>query len=147
MAFRDDRQGQMLLLAGVILVLALISYSLEAQTRTQIGQQTGRELEKPVLDDFILLRRLFAQFAQEELRSATGVVRCPTDLYEYGQRLESTLSLMVTYESERGHLMSATITSITQPIATRVVVAAHLQVADNELSADDDLKVTFDCTV
>jgi hypothetical protein len=93
----------MILLAGILLVIAFIAFSIQLSVLPNLGQQLGRETENPLFEDYLLVKRSFETLLADELRSptlSTNIV-C-LDGFDYLLRIQSHLTLLTALEGTRG---------------------------------------------
>jgi len=98
-----DEGGQVILLAGILLVIAFIAFNIQLSILPSLGQQVGRETENPLLEDYLLVRRTLETLFPDEMRSTTSstTLVCP-DGFEYMQKVRGQLSLLTALEGTRG---------------------------------------------
>jgi hypothetical protein len=144
MASRQD-QGQVILLAGILLVLAFILFSVQVAVLANLGQQVGRETENPLLEDYLLVRRSLESSLQQELRNATtGKFDCP-HLMDYGQRVRSQLELLTGLESNRGQAFRWSGLGVGHTAGFSMKVEAQLYLSDGFTTVTDILVYSVVC--
>lgn len=144
MASRDD-EGQVILLAGVLLVIAFILFSIQINVLVNLGQEAGREVENPVVDDYRLLRRAFQSVFEDELRSASGTVDCP-NLYAYAQRVRALVDHASALESVRGFFLSVNPLEMTSPSSTTIDVTMGVTFSDGTSTIIETVTYRITCS-
>lgn len=142
-AVQDDH-GQIILLAGILLVLAFILFSTQLALLASIGQQSGRESENPLLDDYLLLRRTIETQWTEELRNATGVLVCP-DMVIFGKRMVNQLELLEGLEKGRSNGLAWSELTLTRTSHVRLYGNLTLSLYDETTSIADRLSYGLTC--
>lgn len=139
----------MILLAGVLLVMAYLLFSVQAAQFSQIGQQAGREVRNPVAADLPGLRSFLSIALQEELRKDSNPTQflCPRAA-EFAAHAELILQNIGTHQQNRGLDFRATVTSVDVnspgPTGT-VVVHAQFTLSDGTSYYREKLDLTLSC--
>ncbi len=142
---RDD-EGQVILLAGILLVLGFLVFSIQLDILPTLGQQVGREAENPLLEDFLMFRTNFEDASQDELRNAAGTVVCP-DLLSYGHRMASYVRQLSQLEESRGHSFDTkNLTVAIGGAANALIVTLEYILTDGTSTAHDRFDYEFTCT-
>lgn len=143
---RRDDEGQVILLAGVLLVLAFILFSVQLSVLTNLGAQVGRETENPLLEDYLLVRRSLETVLRDELRDTrtSTLTPCPEPL-EYGYRVKGILGLMSTLEANRGQSFHWDGLR-TSNGAAAVIVRIDLRFTDGVTTVGEQVNYTVSCT-
>lgn len=143
-----------MLLAGVLLVIAFILYSIQVALLANLGQQTGREVETPLLDDYALIRRGLQIQLEDEMRNPLAPQAnpppCPSDRDEFGLRVISKLDHLARLESARGQSFEGTLLSIGRaPPApdpqTRTTISLQLNLANGPTRVSDKIDFSLPC--
>lgn len=147
MASRDDG-GQIILLAGILLVIAFIAFSIQLSVLPNLGQQLGRETENALLEDYLLVRRTFETLLVDELRSPTDAadIVCP-DGPEYLQRVSGQLTLLTALEGTRGQSFGWDRLEVERldPSTTDFEVRITLRLSDGDTSAHEIVTYPVTC--
>lgn len=147
MASRDDG-GQIILLAGILLVIAFIVFSINLASLANLGQQVGRETENPLLDDYLLVRRALETSLVDELRttgSGTPQVACP-DLSQYANAVVAQLMEVQAHESMRGQAFDWADVTLPQPTLQVYTVQVTTTLSDGVTTAVETLSYKVTCT-
>ncbi|MDD5503021.1 MAG: hypothetical protein PHH26_06140 [Candidatus Thermoplasmatota archaeon] len=73
--FSRDAKGQLLLLAGILIILAFVSISITVQEIAGLGSRTVREESKPaMLEDYAVIRTEFGKALNASKNGASGPV-------------------------------------------------------------------------
>jgi hypothetical protein len=134
-----------LLLAGILLALSFILFSVQLSLVANIGQQAGRETRNPVLDDYLLIRRSMANTIQAEMTDADGDVVCPTDPADIGGRVEAFLVMLANHEQKRGQALDGRLLDVDIEVPNQVTVTISLQLTDGFSTIQDTLAFRYDC--
>lgn len=147
MASRRD-EGQVILLAGILVVIAFIMFSLQLSLLASLGQQAGRETQSPLVEDYLLLRRTLESLLPDELKDTAAVVRCPVDMAEYKTRLNATLLLLAALEENRGQSFRGLILSdsSTGVNPKTQYITIRLELTDGTSTVADEVEYNFKCT-
>lgn len=115
MASKRRDEGQIILLAGILLVLAYLLFSTQSALLATVGQEAGREASQPLFNDYIAIRNSISQLLEAELTNAAGTaVNCPTSGQEWAGRVETLLSLLSQLEANRGQAFKGDFISTAQ---------------------------------
>lgn len=148
MAFRQHERGQMILLAGLLLVMAYLIFSTQTALLATVGQEAGREASSPIFTDFVGIRGSLAKFMEDELTDTSDVVQCPDLLTNWKGRVESLLSMISQLESDRGqsfHGVYLTSSIDTAPTPDRLTTEVTLYLSDGDASILDEVRYFTDC--
>lgn len=99
---REGEEAQVILLGGILLVIAFILFSTQLALLANLGQQTGRESETPLLEDYFAVRQGVQGYLKDEMRDSNGVVRCPGDLTAFAIKYEAQSEYLSLLQSTRG---------------------------------------------
>ena len=150
MGFRDDH-GQIILLAGILLLIAFIAFSIQLSVLPTLGQQLGRETENTLLEDYLLVRRTLETLVPDELRNPlkpTEIV-CP-DGPEYLQRLRGQLTLLAGLEATRGQAFAWDKLEVERkaPLTTKFEVKITMRFTDGvATTVGDEVVYPVTCNV
>lgn len=149
MASRRDDDAQLVLLAGVLIILAFLLYATQSAVLSNVGQQAGREAQDPVYNDYALVRVTLATTLHKELTDAAGVVVCPDDIVAYGGRVQGMLSLLQGLEDNRGqlfsgHFLSAAVTGAANPKTLTTTITLFF--ASSQTSINEQVAYSHSCT-
>jgi hypothetical protein len=148
MGSRDDG-GQVILLAGILLVIAFVAFSIQLSVLPSLGQQLGRETENPLLEDFLLVRRTFETLVPDELRNPAQSTQfvCP-DGFEYMQKVRGQLSLLAALEGTRGQSFSWERLEVERMggTTTNFEVRITMRLTDGITTVGDSVEYRFKCT-
>lgn len=142
---RKGDDAQVLLLAGILVVIAFVLFSIQLSLLVNSGQQSGRETENPLLDDFLNARRSLESLLSDDLRDSSGTVRCPPDVSLAMSRVNSTLATLTALEENRGQSLVGILVAYSV-VGTQVSVTLQLQLSDASSSITDKLDYKFTCT-
>ncbi|MBI2076912.1 MAG: hypothetical protein HYT80_00875 [Euryarchaeota archaeon] len=109
MASSRDDGGQLLLLAGVLLVISYVLFSSQASLIATLGQQSGREASNPVVIDYVAVREAIqVTLTREHTVGATVTCTAGTEA-AMKVRAEAILQNIALVESRRGLKFAATL--------------------------------------
>ncbi len=112
MASRRDEHGQMILLAGLLLVMSYLIFSTQTALLATVGQEAGREATSPLFTDFLIVRTGLAEAMDDELTDNAGVIQCPTRLTNWQGRVDTMLATITQLESNRGLSFHGTVVQV-----------------------------------
>jgi hypothetical protein len=155
MASRRDDRAQMILLAGILIVLAYLLFSTQTALLASIGQEAGRESTNPLHADYIAVRSGFAGIIESELTNSAGVVKCPQLLSTWKARVETIVAMLEQLQSNRGlSFHGVFVGSVIQPLADldgdgrlEMVTEIRLYLTDGDSSITEEVRYHTECTV
>lgn len=153
MASRND-EAQLILLAGILLTLAFMLFSIQLALLANVGQQTGRETETPLLEDYFGVRRSLQSYVLQEARPAPNgptpppTTPCPTagaSFDDYADRVVAGLGHLAQLESDRGQAFRGTLVTKTLAAAS-FTLTIQLDFTDGPVIVQDRVEYKVNCT-
>ena len=145
MASRPDDQAQMILLAGLLLVMSYLIFSTQTALLATVGQEAGREATNPVASDFLALRSGFAELLENELTDSAGVVQCPDSLTNWQGRVETMMTMLTQLQSNRGHSFHGTIVTAPTLVGGTLTTTVEFYLTDGDASIVDEIRFITSC--
>lgn len=142
----SDERGQVILLAGILLVLMFILFSTQVALIANLGQQAGRETANPLLNDYLGLRRSLQAAFTQELERDLGTSQC-LSMDALAQRLGGRLIQLEDMSSNRGHVLGFANATINVPVAADRTIYFNLtaSMTDGITTLEDHLRYVQTC--